>query len=186
MEERGLEQIAVLSIDIVIAPGLSSAHKQMTKAEPRQRVIMEGYDWALMSGLRSDPVAGDDTDSPERRDTENISEDADTGEFASSTQRSEEDSSASLEEYLAVRGKQDSKSHSSETTSIYLRNNDDDSEVTVRGRAANDSSLREFGGESDSSITSKDTERGWREKYQEWKTRQVSPTVPGIELVGRV
>lgn len=171
MEERGLEQIATLSIDIAIAPGLSSAHRKMTKADPRQRVVMEGYDWAVMSGLRKDPVTDDDEAYPsEGENTDmNASDDVHTKRSKSRQQYSGEDSDKSLDEYLAARGSYGN------TSSDPLGRNDDESEGTLRERVPDNSSWRpETNGDlSDTSIHSDDTEKGWKQRYEEWKNRQV-------------
>jgi hypothetical protein len=182
MEERGLEQIATLSIDIAIAPGLSSAHKKMTKADPRQRVVMEGYDWAVMSGLRKDPVTDDDRYSSENENKDmNASRDVRTKRSKSRLGYSGEDSDKGLDEYLAARGKQGYKNRCGDTSN-HLKRNDDESEATLRERVPEDSNWRSErnGDESNASVDSDDTEKGWKQRYEEWKSRQVGTISGGL------
>lgn len=178
MEERGLEQIATLSIDIAIASGLSSAHRKMTKADPRQRVVMEGYDWAVMSGLRQDPVTDDTNESSIRADNDRHSSDnARMMQSTPSAEFSGEDGEQGLDEYLAVRGKQGHGSHYSNKSSPTLGREDDHSEDTGRGQDHRDSSSRPrgTGSESNTSYTSsEEAEKGWKQRYREWKDSQVS------------
>jgi hypothetical protein len=161
MEERGLEQVATLSLDLAIEPGLSSAHKKMTQKDPRQRVVMEGFDWALMSGLRNDPVtAGDDDKSDQSH------EETDRGDSDGRDQGEDED--RHLDEFLSAKRK-----HAG-------RRGSPDSPSTNNGRGhtrqSSYASWRSGKSKNASDIGSGDVdaEKGWQDRYHDWRTRQVS------------
>lgn len=178
LQERELEQVAMLSLDLSIEPGLSSAHKKMTKKDPRQRVVMEGFDWALMSGLRRDPVTAADSDkSAQSRESEGLEEssDGDGGE----------DGDRSLEEYLSAR-RQDAggRGFADSPSTSY---NSGSASPSGRGhtRQSSYASWRSGKSKIGSDIGSGervDGEKGWQDRYQDWRARQVSPEVESIIL----
>lgn len=169
MEERGLERIATLSIDLVIEPGLSSAHKTMTRKDPRQRVVMEGFDWAIMSGLRKDPVMNGNPDmsdiSSGRRGPEETSQ-----------EDTEEDDNNGMEEYLTAKradaglrdlGGSPSTSYGSHGESFKGQENTRQSSHASRRSGKSR-------GTSDMGSGDVEGEKGWHERYHDWRDQQVS------------
>ncbi|KAJ9117450.1 hypothetical protein QFC22_004300 [Naganishia vaughanmartiniae] len=180
LEERGLEQIAVLSIDLCVEPGLSSAHRSLTKKEPRQRVVMEGFDWAIMSGLRHDPAASQghsdeesdmDTQLPERRDQH----DQTLGHIEEDDTDEQEDAQSTLDEYLATRRtfgsvNEHNSSQTPMTVSLDTTESGSGSVSSQPGYANSGHSGRKGSMEHTSD---KGAEKGWKQKYHEWKSKQV-------------
>lgn len=169
MQERALEQVATLSLDLAIEPGLSSAHKKMTRKDPRQRVVMEGFDWALMSGLRNDPATADDSEQ-----SDHYQDSRDWEETGGQDER--EDGDRNLEEFLStkrtdagLRGYTDSPStsYNSRNGSVGGQGHTRQSSYASR-RSGKSKSVSDMGsGEAE-------TEKGWRDRYHDWKVRQVS------------
>ncbi|KAJ9098139.1 hypothetical protein QFC21_004468 [Naganishia friedmannii] len=173
LEERGLEQIATLSIDLTVEPGLSSAHRSLVKREPRQRVVMEGFDWAIMSGLRHDPVqnqgqSGEESD----LDTEHAQSRQQRSEYIEEgDMNEEEDGQSTLNEYLATR-----RAYNSMADSESSRRPTSGALETTGTSSSNQTGYansRQSGRKGSMEYTSDEgAGKGWKQKYQEWKSKQ--------------
>lgn len=189
VEERGLERIATLSIDLSVEPGLSSAHRSLTKKEPRQRVVMEGFDWAIMSGLRRDPAesqgnSDEDSDIGTEHSQPREQEAQRLEYFGEDDTNEQEDGQSTLDEYLASRRTFDPEDDH-EPSYIPVAGSTDTTEVGSGGfssQAGYTNSQQNGRKRSMESASDDGAEKGWKQKYQEWKSKQVSMSVRQCEV----
>lgn len=142
---------------------------------------MEGFDWAIMSGLRHDPVEShrqtEDQSDVDTKLSQPRGEDGQRSDYTDEGNMNEdEDGQSTFDEYLATRGTFGSVDEH-DSPRIPTTGSFDTTEIGSSGIGSQVgyANSRQNGRKGSTEYTSDEgAEKGWKQKYQEWKSKQVS------------